>query len=88
MHIPIADEGPIAIGPFDAIIDAIAENIRWGTVLLHCGSGVSRAPVLAAAWMHVAGYKNIDESLDEIAALRPILTPSEILLASARQHLK
>lgn len=68
MHIPIADEGPIAIGPFDAIIDAIAENIRWGTVLLHCGSGVSRAPVLAAAWMHIAGYKNIDACLREIAA--------------------
>ncbi len=50
MHIPIADAAPIKVGQFDAIIDAVAENVRWGTVLLHCGSGMSRAPIMAAAW--------------------------------------
>jgi hypothetical protein len=38
--------------------------------------------------MHAAGYKNIDESLQEIAVLRPIIAPSEPLLASVREHLK
>lgn len=78
LHFPIGDGAPIASVPFDGIIDAIAENIRWGTLLLHCGSGISRAPILAAAWMHVAGYKEIDGSLREIAGLRPIIAPSEI----------
>jgi protein-tyrosine phosphatase len=88
LHFPIADATPIIVGPFDAIIDALAENIRWGTVLLHCGSGMSRAPIMAAAWMHVVGYKNIDAALEEIAGLRPIIAPSKTLLASVGRHLK
>jgi protein-tyrosine phosphatase len=88
LRIPVAEAGSLEVGPFDAIMDAIAENIRWGTVLLHCGSGLSRAPVLAAAWMHVAGYKNIDRALQEIAGLRPIIAPGKILMASVRRHLK
>jgi predicted protein tyrosine phosphatase len=87
IHLPIADDKRIEVGQFDAIIDALGENIRWGTVLLHCGSGVSRAPVLAAAWMQVVGYKNIDGALEEIASLRPIITPSGILLSSVKRHL-
>jgi protein-tyrosine phosphatase len=88
VHVPIADATPVPVGQFDSIIDAVAENVRWGTVLLHCGSGVSRAPVMTAAWMHVVGYKNIDAALEEIAKLRPIINPSDILLASVRKHLK
>ena len=88
LHIPIADDSRLGVGQFDAIIDAIAENIRWGTVLLHCGSGMSRAPIMTAAWMHVAGYKNVDGALEEIAQLRPIIAPSKILLTSVRGHLR
>ena len=63
-------------GRFDASINSVSENIRWGTVLLHCGSGLSRAPIVTAAWIHVVGYKNIDGALEEIAGLRPIIAPS------------
>jgi hypothetical protein len=88
LHIPIADVRRLGVGPFDAIIDAIAENIRWGKVLLHCESGASSAPVMAAAWMHAVGYKNIDGALEEIAGLRPFIAPSGILLSSVRGHLQ
>ncbi len=88
LHFPVRDREPLERGLFDAVLDAIAENIRWGRILVYCGSGASRGPVLAAAWMHAAGYKNIDDSLHEIAVLRPIIAPSEPLLASAREHLK
>jgi hypothetical protein len=87
VHVPITDATPVKVGQFDAIIDAIAENIRWGTVLIHCGSGVSRAPVVTASWMHIVGYKNVDEALAEIRKLRPIIDPSDILLASVKGHL-
>jgi hypothetical protein len=43
---------------------------------------------MTAAWMHVAGYKNVDGALEEIAELRPIIAPSKILLSSVRRHLK
>ncbi len=88
LHHPIADATSIKVGQFDKIIDAIAENIRWGKVLVHCGAGVSRAPLIVASWMHVVGYKNVDDALNEIAGLRPIIDPSDILLSSAKVHLR
>jgi protein-tyrosine phosphatase len=87
VHIPIEDESPITVGQFDAIIDAIAENVRWGTVLLHCAGGVSRAPIMTAAWMHAVGYKNIDAALVEIRRQRSAIDPSPILLASVKECL-
>jgi protein-tyrosine phosphatase len=87
MHVAIADAAPIPVGRFDSIINSIGENIRLGTVLIHCGSGISRAPIMTAAWMHVVGYKNIDAALEEIAKLRPIVSPSPILLTSVKEYL-
>ena len=88
VHFPVVDARRLGVGQFDAIIDAIGENIRWGMVLLHCGSGASRAPILAAAWMHVVGYKNIAGALEEIAKQRPVVAPSGVLLSSVKEHLK
>ena len=88
LHIPIGDATPVSVGRFDAIMGAIAENIRWGTVLVHCGSGVSRSPIMTAGWMHVCGYKNVDAALAEIAKLRPIVNPSPVLLQSVKEHLR
>jgi protein-tyrosine phosphatase len=87
VHIPIADATPITVGKFDAVIDAIAEDIRWGTVLLHCGAGVSRSPIMTGAWMYIVGCKNVDIALVEIKKLRPIISPSPILLASVKELL-
>jgi protein-tyrosine phosphatase len=87
VHVPIADATAILVGQFDAIMDAIAENVRWGKVLLHCRAGVSRSPIMTAAWMHVVGYKNIDAALVEVKRLRPIISPSPILLASVKELL-
>jgi protein-tyrosine phosphatase len=88
VHIPIEDDQPIPVGKFDAVIDAIAENIRWGTVLLHCRVGLSRAPSLAAAYLHVVGYRNIDAAIEEIRAMRPIINPSKVLLCSVKENLR
>jgi protein-tyrosine phosphatase len=69
-------------------MDALTENIRWGTVLLHCGVGVSRAPSLAAAYMAAVGYKSIDATLGEIRILRPFISPSTVLVNSLKEHLQ
>jgi protein-tyrosine phosphatase len=87
MHVPIADATPIPVSSFDSVIVAVAENIRWGNVLIHCGAGVSRSPIMTAAWMHVVGYRNIDAALVEIKKLRPIISPSSILLKSVKELL-
>ncbi len=88
VQIPIEDDQPVPVGDFDRIMDAIAENVRWGTVLLHCGVGISRAPSMTAAWMHVVGFKNFDAAIEEIRAVRPFIAPSPILFESIRRHLQ
>jgi protein-tyrosine phosphatase len=87
LHLPIEDDEPVPVRQFDAIMDALTENIRWGSVLLHCGVGVSRAPSLAAAYMAAVGYKSIDAALGEIRKARPFIHPSSTLLNSLKEHL-
>ena len=86
LHYPLRDARPIPVGRFDGIIDALWENIRWGKVLLVSQSGTTRAPMIAAAWMHVVGCKGIDAALVEIGKLRTV-EPSPILLSSIKEHL-
>lgn len=87
LQFPVEDGRRIPVTRFDAIIDGIAENIRWGRLLVHCMVGMSRSPVIVASWMHVVGYKNIDAALAEINRVRPI-DPSPILLKSVREALR
>ena len=88
LRFPLADNRGIFIGEFEQIISAIGESVRRGRVLLHCYGGMVRSPILTAAWMDVCGYKNIDDALLEIAAIRPIIsTESNALLKSIRRRL-
>src|SRR5450759_5000874 len=87
VHLPVEDEIAIPPARFNAIMDTISNNIRRGKVLVHCGSGVSRAPVMLAAYLHRVGYADFDAALEEIAELRPIVSPSAILLAGVRELL-
>jgi hypothetical protein len=88
VHIPIDEAKPVSVGRFDAVIDAIAENIRWGTVLMHCDEHGGGAPSLTAAWMAAVGYKNLDGALAEIKHVHPFTSPSDTLLESIRRHLQ
>ena len=87
VHLPIEDDVPVPIRQFYSVMDVIRKNIRWGTVLLHCGVGVSRAPSLAAAYMNAVGYKGIDAAIKEIRKARPFIHPSDILLNSLKENL-
>lgn len=86
VHIAVEDDRQVPVGKFDSIMDAIAENVRWGNVLVNCGAGISRAPAMTAAYMHCVGYRNINAVLAEFKRLRPIIDPSRILLESIRRH--
>jgi protein-tyrosine phosphatase len=79
---------PVPGRKFEAIMNAITQSIRRGTVLLHCAEGVSRAPSLTAAYLHRVGYKQIDAALAEIKRLRPIANPSKTLFESVKEHLR
>lgn len=87
VSIPIADACPISARQFEAVMAAIAAHIRKGTVLLNCAAGMSRSPILAAAWMHRCGYLNFEAALQEIADLRSTIDPSLVLLRSVKENL-
>ena len=88
LHLPIADDEPVPVHQFDRILDALSENIRWGTVLLHCASGISRAPSMAAAYMDAVGCMGIDAAIKEIRKVRPFIHPSTVLVESLKEHLR
>jgi protein-tyrosine phosphatase len=87
VSIPIADACPISARQFEAVMAAIAAHIRKGTVLLSCAAGMSRSPILAAAWLDRYGYLNFEAALQEIADLRPTIDPSPVLLKSVKENL-
>ena len=41
VHLPIEDDEPVPVRQFNAVMDAIAVNIRGGNVLVHCAVGLS-----------------------------------------------
>jgi len=63
VRIPVDDANPVPLPEFEAVMAAIAEHIRGGKILLHCGAGMSRSPIFAAAWMHRVGYRDIESAL-------------------------
>ncbi len=87
MNIPIADTQPILAKQFEEIMATIGEHIRCGIVLLMCAAGMSRSPIIAAAWMHRCGYVNFEAALQQIARVRPTIDPSPVLLKSVKESL-
>ena len=87
VRLPLEDDEPVPVRQFEMVMKAIAEGIRTGNVLVHCGLGISRAPTLAAAYMHRVGYKHVDAAMEEISRLRPIIEPSETLRSSVKETL-
>jgi hypothetical protein len=87
LYFPLETSGPMPAARFDQIIDAIAENIRWGSILLQSHTGQNRSPVLAAAWMDVVGAKEISAGLEEIRERGPI-TPNRRLVKSVKELLR
>jgi len=38
--------------------------------------------------LHAVGYKNFDDALAEIKSLRPVVSPSKSIIASAKAYLE
>ena len=88
VHLPIEDDMSVPVRQFYGVMDAIRKNIRWGTELLHCGVGVSRAPSMAAAYIDSVGCKGIDAAINDIRKARPFIHPSTVLVESLKEHLR
>jgi protein-tyrosine phosphatase len=87
IHIPIPDSRAIPAQKFEDIMYAVEIGVRRGNLLVHCLAGMSRSPILMAAWMDRCGYAGIDKALAEVGKQREI-APAQVLLASVKGLLK
>ena len=86
-HIPIAASGPIPAARFRVIMATIGKSVRIQRVLVHCFAGMSRSPILVAAWLDRCGYAQLNRGIKEISEVREI-DPCPELLSSIEAHLR
>jgi protein-tyrosine phosphatase len=87
VKIPIADAQPIPSPQFEEIMKTLAKAIRRGAALLVCAAGMSRSPIMAAAWMQRNGHFDFEAAMQHIGGLRPAIDPSPTLLRIVREML-
>lgn len=63
---------------------AAAEIARGGAVFIHCGSGVGRAPTMAAACLISAGQAP-EQAWASITSVRPFIRPAAVQLERIEQ---
>ena len=53
IHLPVEDDESVPVRQFEAVMSAIAVNIRKGNVLVHCALGLSRSSATSRMIMAV-----------------------------------
>jgi len=85
LYLPTVDDTPPSLEHLREGVDFIAEEIeRGGGVYIHCGSGVGRAPTMAAAYLVSTGVAP-EEAWAMIRAVRPFVRPRPQQVAQLRQ---
>jgi protein tyrosine phosphatase (PTP) superfamily phosphohydrolase (DUF442 family) len=75
LYLPTVDNDPPSLEHLREGVAFMAEEIEGGGgVLVHCGSGVGRAPAMAAAYLISTG-KTADEAWRMIREKRPFILP-------------
>jgi hypothetical protein len=75
LYLPTVDDHPPSLEHLRRGVAFMAVEIEGGGgVFVHCGSGVGRAPTMAAAYLVSTG-KTVDEAWKEIQEKRPFVRP-------------
>ncbi len=76
LHLITVDNTPPALEDLQRGVDFIAAEIeQGGKVYIHCGVGVGRAPVMAAAYLVSTGLTP-EEAMSKIRVARPFVHPT------------
>ena len=54
-RIPIAESRPISAGKFEAVMGAISQGVRHGTLLIHCVAGTRGLGDIQICWKQSSG---------------------------------
>jgi protein tyrosine phosphatase (PTP) superfamily phosphohydrolase (DUF442 family) len=85
LHLPTADDTPPTLEQLRAGIAFIAGEIaRGGGVYVHCGAGVGRAAVMAAAYLVSTGLTP-DQAWARIQEVRPFVRPKPVQIAQVER---
>ncbi|MGD9029379.1 MAG: dual specificity protein phosphatase [Anaerolineae bacterium] len=85
LYLPTVDDTAPSLEDLRAGVDFIAEEMEnGGGVYVHCGSGVGRAPTVAAAYLVSTGLAP-DEAWARIRAVRPFVRPRPEQVAQLRR---
>jgi predicted protein tyrosine phosphatase len=85
LYLPTVDDTPPSLEHLRAGVDFMTEEIgNGGAVYVHCGSGVGRAPSMAAAYLVSTGLAP-EEAWAKIRAVRPFIRPRPRQVAHVRQ---
>jgi predicted protein tyrosine phosphatase len=88
LYLPTVDDSPPSLEHLRAGVDFIAQEIgNGGGVYVHCGSGVGRAPTMAAAYLVSTGLA-LDEAWARIRAVRPFIRPRPQQVAWVRRFVE
>lgn len=87
VHFPLRDGRPISIAWLYAILTAIEEGMARGAILVHCCAGMSRSPAVVAAYLDHIGFLGFARALSYLAAVRPAVAPSKVLVESIEREL-
>jgi protein-tyrosine phosphatase len=76
LYLATTDDQAPTLEQLKAGADFIAQEIeQGGSVYVHCGSGVGRAPTMAAAYL-IRGGLTVDQAWAKIRAARPQVRPT------------
>lgn len=85
LYLPTIDDTPPSLADLRAGVEFITEELeRGGAVYVHCGSGVGRAPTMAAAYLVSTGLSP-GEAWAKIRAARPFITPKPGQVSQVRR---
>ncbi|MGD2145628.1 MAG: dual specificity protein phosphatase [Anaerolineae bacterium] len=88
LYLPTVDDTPPTMEHLRAGVDFIADEIsQGGGVYVHCGSGVGRAPSMAAAYLVSTGLSP-EEAWESIRAVRPFVRPRPEQVARVKEFSK
>lgn len=75
LYLPTIDDRPPSLAHLEAGVAFMLEEIRrGGSVYVHCGAGVGRAPTMAAAYLVRTGLTP-EEAWAKIREVRPFIRP-------------
>jgi len=76
LHLPTPDDHAPTLEQLQTGVEFISEEIaQGGSVYIHCGSGIGRAPTMAAAYLISTGL-TVDGAWALIRAVRPFIKPT------------